>query len=104
MENARSAMFIARSARMLHDVLERDGDPESYDLRIKIGEYVEWVIDKLFEVGELDYNGLTIVREFIDNDTVEQAAEAHDCSGVWWNKIFKDTCKQIDRGFEKVRL
>lgn len=100
MQKARNAMFRARAARILHDALEADGDPESYDLRIKLGEYVEWVIDQLFIIGDLDHDELRIVTDFIENDTVEEAAEKHGCSTVWWGRIYKETCNKINKAME----
>ena len=104
MQMARNAMFRARAARILQDALEVDGDPESYELRIKLGEYVEWVIDQLFITGDLDHEELGIVTDFIENNTVEEAAEKHGCSTVWWGRIYKETCRKIDKAIERVAV
>lgn len=104
MDNAKTAMITARNARMFHDLLEKQNEHESYELRLKLDEYVEWVIDELFTRGELEFEDLEIVKEFINNDTIEEAAEAHGCTPAWYYRLLKELYSIIDENMHRLSV
>lgn len=104
MENAKTAMITARNARMFRDLLEQQNDHESYELRLKLDEYVEWVIDELFTRGNLEFEDLEIVKEFINHDTIEEAAEAHGCTPVWYYRLLKAIYELIDESMHRLSV